>query len=53
MVIIYIYIYIYIKLPILYSIKEFLKNSHILIPHKRMLFSAIVIGQVSNYTALL
>ena len=37
----------------LYSIKGFLKNSHIPIPYKRMLFSAIVIGQVSYYTSLL
>jgi len=37
----------------LYSIKEFLKNPHIPIPYKRMLFSAIVIGQVSYYAPLL
>jgi len=37
----------------LYSIKGFLKNPHIPIPYKRMLFSAIVIGQVSYYTSLL
>jgi len=30
-----------------YSIKGFLKNPHIPIPYKRMLFSAIVIRQVS------
>jgi len=29
--------------------KEFLKNPHIPILYKRMLFSAIVIGQVSYY----
>jgi len=34
---------------VLYSIKEFLKNPHIPIPYKRMLFSTIVIGQVSYY----
>jgi len=35
----------------LYSIKGFLKNSHILFPYKwmLMLFSAILIGQVSYY----
>jgi len=37
----------------LYSIKGFLKNPHIPIPYKRMLFSAIVIGQVSYYAPLL
>jgi hypothetical protein len=37
----------------LYSIKGFLTNSHIPIPYKRMLFSAIVIGQVLYYSALL
>jgi len=37
----------------LYSIKGFLKNPHIPIPYKRMLFSAIVIGQVSYYPPLL
>ncbi len=37
----------------LYSIKGFLKNPHIPIPFKRMLFSAIVIGQVSYYAPLL
>ena len=37
----------------LYSIKEFLKNPYIPIPYKRMLFSAIVIGQVSYYSPLL
>ena len=43
-----------IKLEIaLYSIKGFLKNPHIPIPYKRMLFSAIVIGQVSYYPPLL
>jgi len=36
----------------LYSIKGFLKNLHIPIPYKRMLFSAIVIGQVSYYAPL-
>ena len=36
----------------LYSIKGFLKNPHIPIPYKRMLFSAIVIGQVSYYAPL-
>ena len=36
-----------------YSIKGFLKNPHIPIPYKRMLFSAIVIGQVSYYAPLL
>jgi len=36
-----------------YSIKGFPKNPHISIPHKRMLFSAIVIEQVSYYTPLL
>ena len=33
----------------LYSIKGFLRNPHIPISYKRMLFSAIVIGQVSYY----
>jgi len=28
-----------------YSLKGFLKNPHIPIPYKRMLFSAIVVGQ--------
>ena len=37
----------------LYSIKGFLKNLHIPIPYKRMLFSAIVIGHVSYYAPLL
>ena len=37
----------------LYSIKGFLKNPHISIPYKRMLFSAIVIGKVSYYAPLL
>ena len=37
----------------LYSIKGFLKNPHIPIPYKRMLFSAIVIGQVTHYAPLL
>jgi len=37
----------------LYSIKGFLKNPHILIPYKGMLFSAIVIGRVSYYAPLL
>ena len=37
----------------LYSIKGFLKNPHISIPYKRVLFSAIVIGQVSYYAPLL
>ena len=32
--------------------KEFLKNPHIPILYKRMLFSAIVIGQVSYYAPL-
>ena len=38
---------------VFYSIKGFLKNPHIPIPYKRMLFSAIVIGQVSYYAPLL
>ena len=37
----------------LYSIKGFLKNPYIPIPYKRMLFSAIEIGQVSYYVPLL
>jgi len=37
----------------LYFIKRFLKNPNIPIPYKRMLFSAIVIGQVSYYAPLL
>ena len=37
----------------LYSIKGFLKNPHIPILYKWMLFSAIVIGQVSYYAPLL
>jgi len=37
----------------LYFIKKFLKNPNIPIPYKRMLFSAIVIGQVSYYAPLL
>jgi len=37
----------------LYFIKEFLKNPHIPIPYKRMLFSAIVIGQISYYIPLI
>ena len=37
----------------LYSIKGFLKNPHIPIPYKRMLFSTIVIRQVSYYAPLL
>jgi len=37
----------------LYFIKGFLKNPHIPIPYKRMLFSAIVIGQVLVYAPLL
>jgi len=36
----------------LYSIKGFLKNLHIPISYKRMLFSAIVIGQVLYYAPL-
>ena len=36
-----------------YSLKGFLKNPHIPIPYKRMLFSAIVIGQVTHYAPLL
>jgi hypothetical protein len=35
----------------LYSIKGFLKNPHIPIPYKRMLFYAIVIGQILYYNA--
>jgi len=35
-----------------YSIKVFLKNPHIPIPYKWMLFSAKVIGQVSYYAPL-
>ena len=37
----------------LHSIKGFLKNPHISILHKRMLFSAIVFCQVSYYTPLI
>ena len=37
----------------LYSIKGFLKNPHIPISYKRMLFSVIVIGQVLYYAPLL
>jgi len=37
----------------LFSIKGFLKNPNILFPYKRILFSAIVIGQVSYYAPLL
>jgi len=37
----------------LYSLKGFLKNSHFPIPYKRILFSAIVIGQVSYSAPLL
>ena len=39
----------WVKKNALYSIKGFLKNPHIPILYKRMLFSAIVIGQVSYY----
>ena len=38
---------------VLHSIKGFLKNPHIPIPYKRMIFSTIVIGQVSYYAPLL
>jgi hypothetical protein len=34
----------------LYFMKGFLINPYIPIPYKQMLFSAIVIGKVSNYT---
>jgi len=37
----------------LYFIKGFLKNPHIPIPYKRLLFLAIVIEQVSYYAPLL
>jgi len=36
---------------VLYFIKGFLKNPHILIPQKSMIFSAVVIGQVLYFAS--